>query len=397
MDSNFSQQIVEKIDSIYSYIVQSGNKDLIQKTEQKKDEIYAAIPKPSSKILSNMQIQDYIKQYLNNFINYVSVQGNLQQQGWSKFFRQSEKTKILNIFVQKFNKLPKYFKSLEMQDLSVSTFINDQDLVHSKVPFNFTANSHLLDSEIDYTVCITLIFKDLCDGEVFSHTLNVQKLMKKIPILKQFEFLKTLQNYLLMTVQQNRQIFSLQSLDSIVHFSPKIKDYQNNSSQQNFYLIKDMEIILSPTYRIKVVDVFSTESNNLNQNYINKNEKYKYDDQLLIQNAKNYIILQPLEDKIYHDPITIYDLKKSIIINNFLKMPNEICAQILFDGIGYIFEVLKEKENFYTSLQYKGQVDSMTKNMNFCIVIGNELRIQIDSEGGQLFFDQTEYQSNLFL
>lgn len=68
--------------------------------------------------------------------------------------------------------------------MSATGFINNQDVAHCKVPVNFTASSYLLDNEIDLIVCITLIFKDIFDEEIFIHSLGTEKLLKKIPELK---------------------------------------------------------------------------------------------------------------------------------------------------------------------------------------------------------------------
>ncbi|CAD8072334.1 unnamed protein product [Paramecium sonneborni] len=396
MDSDFSQQIVEKIDLIFVNVAKSGNKVLQNRIEEKKNQIYASIPSSSSQILQNIQNRLYINQYLNNFIQYVSKEENLHQQRFFSLIRNSNKAKYQMMFAQKFNKLPKYFKSLENQDISISGLIADQDIINSKVPVNFTVNSHLLlDREVNYIVCMTLIFNDIYDEVIFCHSLSAQKLLKKIPKLNQYEFFKVLDKYLSITINKQENIVSLQSMHPIVHFSPVIK-YHENNNQQQFYLIQGMEIIISPTYKIKVIQIFYNQFEILTENYIRKTKKQQYDSKLLIQNASNYILLQPLEDKINHELCAIYDLQQSIKLDNFLKLPNGISVQLKFDGIGFLFEVLKENKNFYTSLSFTEDVHCSAKYINFFIVINNELRIQIDSEGGELFFDKIESKSNIF-
>ncbi|CAD8102087.1 unnamed protein product [Paramecium primaurelia] len=395
MDSDFHQEIVDMINEIYEQIGKSRNKLLIQKLNERKEQIYASIPQSGSQILSNTQNREFITQYLDKFVKFVSDQKNLAEQGFFKIIRNSQTTKLQNIFSKKFTQLPQYFKSLECQDLSATGFINNQDVVHFKVPVNFTAISYLLDDEIDFIVCITLIFKDICDEEAFIHSLNTQKLLKKIPELNQFEFLKFLKNYLTITIDLPQQIIILEPLDPIIQFSPLLKSNNQNDNKQELYLSNDMEIIISPTYKIKVLNIFNKQNKPLNQNYISKNHINQYDDNLLIKNVENYIILQPLEQNINHQQIVICDLKKSILLNEFLRLPKEISVQLIHDGVGFLFEVLKEKPNFYTSLSFKSPIHAKTKHINICLIINNQLKLQIDSECGQLFFNSNDYNKNL--
>ncbi|CAK64104.1 unnamed protein product (macronuclear) [Paramecium tetraurelia] len=395
MDSDFYKEIKDIIDLIYQQIAISRNKSLISKLNERKEQIYASIPQAQSKILLNQQNREFITKYLDKFAQFVSNQDNLVEQGFFKLIRQSQKSKLQNIFAKKFTQLPQYFKNLESQDISATGFINSQDVAHSKIPVNFTASSFLLDNDIDYVACITLIFKDICDEEIFIHSLSTQKLLKKIPELNQFEYLKILKNYLTITVDQQQNIITLEPLDPIIQYSPLFKINQNEK-QQEFYLSKEMEIILSPTYKIKVVDIFNKENKALNDNFITKNLINQYDNTLLIKNAENYIILQPQEQNIKHEPIIIFDLKGSILLNKVLKLQKEISVKLIHDGVGFLFEELTERSNFYTSLSYQSPVYSKTKKINLCLVVKNQLRIQIDSECGQLFFDTNEYNRNLF-
>ncbi|CAD8154242.1 unnamed protein product [Paramecium pentaurelia] len=395
MDSDFHKEIVDVINEIYEQIGKSRNKLLIQKLNERKELIYASIPLTGSQILLNSQNREFITQYLDKFVKFVSNQQNLVEQGFFKIIRNSHITKLQNIFSKKFTQLPQYFKNLESQDLSATGFINNQDVVHFKVPVNFTANSYLLDDEIDFIVCITLIFKDICDEQAFIHSLNTQKLLKKIPELKQFEFLKSLKNYLTITVDLSQQIIILEPLDPIIQFSPQLKSNNQNNNKQELYLSNDMEIIISPTYKIKVLNIFNKQNKPLNQNYISKNHINQYDDNLLIKNVENYIILQPLEQNINHQQIVIYNLKKSILLNEFLRLPKEISVQLIHDDVGFLFEVLKEKHNFYTSLSFQSPIHAKTKYINICLIINNQLKLQIDSECGQLFFNSDDYNKNL--
>ncbi|CAD8149243.1 unnamed protein product [Paramecium octaurelia] len=395
MDSNFYKEIKDIIDFIYQQITISRNKCLIQKLSERKEQIYASIPQTRSNILQNQQNREFITKYLDKFVQFVSNQDNLVEQGFFKMIRQSQKTKLQNIFSKKFTQLPQYFKNLESQDLSATGFINSQEVAHSKIPVNFTANSFLLDNDIDFIACITLIFKDICDEEIFIHSLSTQKLLKKIPELNQFEYLKSLKNYLTITVDQQQQIITLEPLDPIIQFSPLFNGNQTEKLQE-FYLSQDMEIILSPTYKIKVVGIFNKENQALNDNFITKNLIYQYDKTLLIKNAENYIILEPQEQNIKHEPIVIFDLKGSISLNKFLGLSKDISFKLTHDGFGFLFEELTQRPNFYTSLSYQSPVYSKTKKINLCLVIKNELRLSIDSECGQLFVDTNEYNRNLF-